>query len=123
MSGKGVTPSRMNLQIYKKKVVAAKKGHSLLKKKLDALKMKFRDVMVKLIETKKYLGTNAVQAFESMANAEYALGGFSVAVGDAVGKKAQVKLNEKGINVAGVKLPQFEMREGYEADNAMDKIG
>ena len=34
-----VVPSRMNLQIYKQKIVSAKKGHELLKKKCDALKV------------------------------------------------------------------------------------
>ena len=36
-----VVPSRMNLQIYKQKIVSAKKGHELLKKKCDALKVNF----------------------------------------------------------------------------------
>lgn len=34
-----VVPSRMNLQLYKQKIVSAKKGHELLKKKCDALKV------------------------------------------------------------------------------------
>jgi vacuolar-type H+-ATPase subunit D/Vma8 len=50
-----------------------------------------------------------------MANAEYALPDFSVKVHDAVPKKAIVKLNEKSENVAGVRLPKFEMKEAYDA--------
>ena len=50
-----------------------------------------------------------------MANAEYALPDFSVKVHDAVPKKAIVKLTEKSENVAGVRLPKFEMREAYDA--------
>lgn len=37
-----ITPSRMNLALYKQKIIGAKKGHELLKKKCDALKAKFR---------------------------------------------------------------------------------
>ena len=36
-----VVPSRMNLQIYKQKIISAKKGHELLKKKCDALKVQY----------------------------------------------------------------------------------
>jgi vacuolar-type H+-ATPase subunit D/Vma8 len=39
----------MNLDIYKKKVKAAAKGHSLLDKKRMALKKKFTEVMKALI--------------------------------------------------------------------------
>ena len=41
MSDQGVVPSRMNMQIFKGKVVGAKKGYELLKKKSDALKKAF----------------------------------------------------------------------------------
>lgn len=39
-----VTISKMNLMIYKAKKKSAEKGHELLKKKLDALKKKMRDM-------------------------------------------------------------------------------
>lgn len=44
-----ITASRMypipwcrNMQLYKQKIAAAKKGHELLKRKADALKKKFK---------------------------------------------------------------------------------
>ena len=37
-----VFPTRQNLQVMKIKLVGAKKGHSLLKKKADALTMRLR---------------------------------------------------------------------------------
>lgn len=49
----------MNLALYKAKIVSAKKGHELLKKKCDALKTKFRAVMVLLLENKKSMGEDA----------------------------------------------------------------
>lgn len=44
-----IVPSRMNLQLYKQKIQAAKKGHELLKRKADALKAKFRKIMISLL--------------------------------------------------------------------------
>jgi vacuolar-type H+-ATPase subunit D/Vma8 len=38
------------LQIFKLRVISAKKGYELLKKKCDALKKKFRDVLLNLVE-------------------------------------------------------------------------
>jgi len=38
-----------NLQLYKQKIKAAKKGHELLKRKADALKKKFKEVMKNLL--------------------------------------------------------------------------
>lgn len=49
----------MNLALYKGKIVSAKKGHELLKKKCDALKTKFRVVMIALLENKKSMGEEA----------------------------------------------------------------
>ncbi len=46
----------MNLALYKQKTIAAKKGFELLKKKCDALKAKFRVVMIGLLENKKKMG-------------------------------------------------------------------
>ena len=39
-----VAPTRMALTVYKAKLVGAKKGYELLKKKSDALKVRFRYV-------------------------------------------------------------------------------
>lgn len=39
MSAQQVAPTRMALQTYKTKLVGAKKGYELLKKKSDALKV------------------------------------------------------------------------------------
>lgn len=40
MSAEQVPPTRMNLQLYKGKSLAAKKGYDLLKSKADALKVR-----------------------------------------------------------------------------------
>ena len=42
--------------MFKQKVVGAKKGYDLLKKKADALKKAFRDILIKIVDTKKSMG-------------------------------------------------------------------
>ncbi len=60
--------------MYKDKVVAARKGHELLKKKADALKKKFKEVMKALLEKKKNMGEQCKEAFFMMAEAKYGAG-------------------------------------------------
>ena len=51
-----IVPSRMTKQQFKAKIVGAKKGYDLLKKKSDALKKAFNQVMLKIVDTKKRMG-------------------------------------------------------------------
>lgn len=44
------------MMLYKQKIASAKKGHELLKKKADALKKKFKEIMKDLLESKKKMG-------------------------------------------------------------------
>ena len=46
----------MTLQLFKSKKVGAKKGYDLLKKKSDALKKAFREILGKILATKKFMG-------------------------------------------------------------------
>lgn len=72
-----VTPSRMNLQVFKGKTAAAKKGHELLKKKCDALKAKFRVIMIGLLENKEKMGRETEDALLLYAKAVWAAGDIS----------------------------------------------
>ena len=44
-----VFPTRQNLQVMKVKLTGAKKGHSLLKKKADALTMRLRALLKNIL--------------------------------------------------------------------------
>ena len=92
-----IAPSRMNLNIFKARTVATKKAYDLLKKKLDALKMRFRTIMIKLIDTKKKLGISASDAYMMLAKSEWGAGDFSTQVRDSV-KKAKIRLNNVPFN-------------------------
>jgi V-type H+-transporting ATPase subunit D len=99
----------MNLAVFKQKKVGAKKGYELLKKKSDALKKAFRDIMVKILETKKRMGKDYNEALLSLAEANFAAGDFSKAVFDSVGARTKSRLNVTSENVAGVHLPIFTL--------------
>lgn len=107
---KQILPSRMNLALFKQKKIGAKKGYDLLKKKSDALKKAFRDIMIKILETKKRMGKDYNEALLSLAEANFAAGDFSKAVFDSVGARTNVRLNVSSDNVAGVHLPIFTLR-------------
>uniref|UniRef100_A0A7S3L1M3 V-type proton ATPase subunit D n=1 Tax=Amphora coffeiformis TaxID=265554 RepID=A0A7S3L1M3_9STRA len=112
-----VPPTRMNQQIFKSKLKAAQGGHKLLKKKADALKVKFRDYAKAIAETKASMATDASGAFFSLTQAEYAAGNFKQKVAEG-SMTARVRVGAGVDNVAGVKLPVFSKYEtGAAADN------
>jgi len=88
----GVPPTRQNQQIFKGKKKAAETGHGLLKKKADALKVRFRDFAKLIAETKGNMSGDSKDAFFSMTQAEYAAG---------VGFKRDVK---EGLMTATVRV-------------------
>ncbi|KAG8560429.1 hypothetical protein GDO81_014977 [Engystomops pustulosus] len=110
MSGKDrieVFPSRMAQTIMKARLKGAQTGRNLLKKKSDALTMRFRQILKKIIETKMLMGEVMREAAFSLAEAKFTAGDFSTTVIQNV-NKAQVKVRAKKDNVAGVTLPVFE---------------
>lgn len=96
------------MTLMKARLKGAEKGHSLLKKKADALQIKFRQILKKIIETKSLMGGVMKEASFSMSEAKFAVGNdFNTIVLQNV-NKAQTKVRTKKENVAGVNLPSFE---------------
>ncbi|XP_054153979.1 V-type proton ATPase subunit D-like [Oppia nitens] len=102
-----VFPSRMAQTIMKARLKGAQKGHSLLKKKSDALQMRFRMILKKIVDTKSLMGDVMKEASFSLAEAKFTSGDFNAIVLQNV-TKAQIKVKCKKDNVAGVTLPVFE---------------
>ncbi|RWS09144.1 V-type proton ATPase subunit D-like protein [Dinothrombium tinctorium] len=103
-----VFPSRMAMAVMKSRLKGAQKGHSLLKKKADALQLRFRLILKKIIETKSLMGEVMKEAQFSLAEAKFAVGNdFNALVLENV-NKAQIKVKCRKDNVAGVNLPAFE---------------
>lgn len=102
-----IFPSRMAMTLMKGRLKGAQKGHSLLKKKADALQLRFRVILKKIVETKSLMGEVMKEAAFSLAEAKFTTGDFNQVVLQNV-TRAQVKVRSRKDNVAGVTLPVFE---------------
>eukprot|EP00968_Pinguiococcus_pyrenoidosus_P013934 scaffold1272_cov250-Pinguiococcus_pyrenoidosus.AAC.26 len=140
MGDQQVAPTRMAMQTYKSKKTAANKGFKLLKKKSDALKVReaqrcgavaaltgvrkvrFRDMAKRIAELKANMAEESSEAFFSLTQAQYAAGNFKTAVleGNCV---ASVRINTREDNVAGVRLPVFNIYNATEGGGGLENIG
>lgn len=117
MSGAGarlaVVPSRMTLQQIKGRLAGAKKGHSMLQKKADALTVRFRSILKDILEKKEGAGEQSKDAMLALAMAKYAFGEeLTVVMGESVDESAACKVKMTPDNIAGVTLPVFSRYEG-----------
>eukprot|EP00755_Sulcionema_specki_P025579 Sspe_Gene.83646::Locus_54866_Transcript_1_1_Confidence_1.000_Length_965::g.83646::m.83646/K02149/ATPeV1D, ATP6M; V-type H+-transporting ATPase subunit D len=99
-------PSRMSLITFKTRLKGAQKGHSLLKKKADALVMRFRSILKVLKESKDSMSSQMSSAHIQLAAAQYHAGdtGLSFAVQECM-KQQPLKTILTTDNVAGVSIP------------------
>jgi len=102
-----IFPTRMTLQLMKGKQKGAKKGYDLLKKKADALTIRFRIILKEILANKEAMGKEMREAHFSLASAKYHAGDFSNAVLESV-TEATFRLKIDQDNVAGVLLPNFK---------------
>jgi V-type H+-transporting ATPase subunit D len=108
----------MTLQSFKNRLKGAQKGHSLLKKKADALIIRFRRLLKDLKTTKEEMMGEMKKALFSIAEAKFTAGdNISMAVVESV-KNAAVKAQIRNDNVAGVRLPVFRLMEFQTDDMA-----
>ena len=80
------------MKAFKDKKIGAKKGYELLKRKSDALKKAFNEIMKEVVTTKKKMGYQFNECQLEMAQANFAAGDFGVAVRDSVKTKTNVRL-------------------------------
>ena len=96
-------------------------GHSLLKKKSDALTIRFRAILKEIIEAKEKMGSTMKKASFSLAEARMSFGrDFSSQVFESV-DEASYKLRTDKDNVAGVMLPTF--KSDYDGTNFGELLG
>ncbi|KAG0263370.1 H(+)-transporting V1 sector ATPase subunit D [Mortierella polycephala] len=111
-----VFPTRMTLSVMKQKLKGAQTGHSLLKRKSEALTKRFRDIVKKIDEAKRLMGKVMQVASFSLAEVTYITGDIGYQVQESV-KNAQFRVRAKQENVSGVMLPVFESyQEGANAN-------
>lgn len=121
MSGAGnreqVFPTRMTLGLMKGKLKGAQQGHSLLKRKSEALTKRFRDITQRIDDAKRKMGKVMQVAAFSLAEVQYATGdNISYQVIESV-QKARFQIKAKQENVSGVYLPAFESHVNEEIND------
>ncbi|SCV72113.1 BQ2448_4807 [Microbotryum intermedium] len=97
----------MNLTTTKTRLKGAQTGHSLLKKKSDALNKRFRAILGKIDEAKRKMGRVMQLAAFSLAEVTYATGDISYQIQESI-TEATFRVQTKQENVSGVILPTFE---------------
>lgn len=102
-----VVPTVTVLAVMKARLVGATKGHALLKKKADALSLRFRTILKSIVNAKEEMGKLMKESFFGLAQAKYVAGEFRHTLLDSI-DQASVRVKATQDNVAGVKLPRFE---------------
>jgi len=125
MSGKNriaIFPTRMALTTMKGKLKGAITGHSLLKKKSDALTIRFRAILSKILQNKQLMGSTMREASFSLAAAKYAAGEIAHTVYENT-TTATMRCRLATENVAGCQLPTFERIKDEGASNPQELTG
>ncbi|CAZ82392.1 unnamed protein product [Tuber melanosporum] len=105
-----VFATRQSLGFIKSKLKGAETGHSLLKRKSEALTKRFREITQRIDEAKRKMGRVMSIAAFSLAGVTYATGGGSnlnYQVQENV-KTARFRVRTNQENVSGALLPVFE---------------
>lgn len=100
----------MTLGVMKTKLKGAETGHSLLKRKSEALSKRFKDITKRINDAKLKMGRIMQTASFSLAEVSYATGANNISyqVQESVGSKARFKVHSKQDNISGVRLPAFQ---------------
>jgi len=116
--------NRMSLGIFKAKAIGAKKGHGLLKKKRDALKARFMDMLKDIVTTKKGVAVGMKESSFCLAKAQWAVGSddISTAILERA-KTPSVTCKLTSDNVAGVHLPKFVLTHDPSKDANAHTLG
>jgi len=118
-----VFPTRMALNSLKQRLEAARKGHDLLKKKADALSLRFRGILKKIKEKKIAMGQQLKDAYISLSKARFETGDtMTTSIVENV-DRASYKLKIMTDNVVGVHLPKFDVLNDGNTINAGQLIG
>jgi len=91
----------------KAKLIGAKKGHSLLKKKADALSSRLRKLLRTILQAKEDMGAAMREGNFALAEVKYAAGDIKPQVLESVGT-AHKRIETRVDNISGVKVPVYK---------------
>lgn len=112
-------PSRMSLIAFKTRLKGAQKGHSLLKKKADALALRYRTVMGELRTAKLEIANQIKGSYFTITQAQFIAGDISLAVQESL-KIPTYRMELHVENIAGVQVPSFHTQNDDVADSQGD---
>ena len=115
-------PSRMSLMSFKLRLKGAEKGHSLLKKKADALTMRYRLIMSELRKAKLDAIGMMKDAHFTVTTAQFIAGDISFAVQESL-KIQPFKTQLQVDNVAGVQIPTLRTHQDDDLNQALAGLG
>lgn len=104
-----VFPTRQSLGLMKAKLKGAETGHTLLKRKSEALTKRFREITKRIKDAKLKMGRLMQTASFSFAELNYQMGGDIALQIIESAKNSRVRVKTKQDNVSGVLLPAFDM--------------
>ena len=111
-------PSRMSLQQFKIRTKGARKGHSLLKRKSDALKARLRACVKEIYSVKIQMNEIMKNATFSHTKATHSAGNFNSTIISKV-ETASIKIACKIENVVGVPILKFDREETSQSDESL----
>lgn len=112
-----VFPTRMTLNLMRTKLRGASTGHTLLKRKSEALTKRFRDIVRKIDDAKLKMGGVMQSAAFSLAEVSYATGGSIGIEVQELAKQPRYTVASRQENVSGVILPSFQAVVNKEVDD------
>jgi len=113
----------MALAQYKGRLVGAKKGHGLLKKKRDALKARFMMMLKEIVDSKMGVARGMKEGSFTLAKAKWAGSGDICSMVLERAKRPSVTCKLSSDNVAGVHLPIFKMAYDPTKDTSIHTLG
>lgn len=111
MSGKdklNVLPSRGTKNVIEYRLMSAKRGHALLKRKADALQMRFRSIHCQIVETRNLMCDIMKEAAIELARAKFETNAeFNQSVIQNI-SNAEIQITKKRENIGGVLILDYE---------------
>lgn len=117
-----VFPTRMNLKIVETKQRSAEKGHSLLKRKSDALKVRYKAIEEEYRGKEAEINKKIRDAFFKLTEAEFLGANLKMFLYEC--QKQSVRVETRVEQVSGVALPLFSLhREDVRPILFLDRSG
>lgn len=102
-----IFPTFSSYTSVKCRLTCARRGRDLLEKKVDGLLIRFRAILLHLLENKLQLGEVMKNAAFSLAEVNYATGGVNKLVLQTV-NKAKIKIRSRQEIIGGIRLQIYE---------------